>query len=246
MNIFALTIIFFAISLVGVSTGGLSLITVPLLIFSGLSPSAAIATNMLGLVFISLSGAAGFFSELKKIKFSFIVKLSLISAGASFMGARLVLLINEDVLRIIIVAVILTVTLLFFFYPDLGINERHTAKRRRAAGWGFVFILGVYGGFFSGAYITMLTYVFLIFWGMTFLKAAALTKVLNFFSSAAASCYFISSGAIDFSYALPLATAMLAGGYLGARTAVLKGNNRLRHLFLGAALLLGIIILFFN
>ncbi len=230
--------------MVGVSTGGLSLVTVPLLIFSGLSPHNAVATNMFGLIFMSLSGAAGFAPEIKKTPVSLTLKLSVITAVASFAGAGIVLAVDEKALRSVIAVVILAVTVIVFFNRRAGLNERTDSPRRgRTAGWIAVFVLGIYGGFFSGAYITILTYVFILLWGMSFLRAAGLTKVLNTFSSAAACAYFIYYGAVDFSYALPISAAMFAGGYAGARIAVLKGNRWLRNIFMAAAAAMSILLL---
>ncbi len=246
MDIILLCIVFFPVSMVGVSTGGLSLINVPLLIFAGLPPQQAIATNMLGLTFMSISGAAGFAKEIKKLSGALIIKLSLVTAIASFLGARIVLMIDENVLKNIIAAVILVVTILVFFSKNLGLKQFKTGLNRRSAGWIIVFILGIYGGFFSGGYITMLTYTFLFFWGMTFIQAVGLTKVLNIFSSGAACVYFIYTGTINFRYGIPLAAVMFAGGYTGAKIAVFKGNNWLRYIFLAAAAAMGVAILIFK
>ncbi|MGM0442517.1 MAG: sulfite exporter TauE/SafE family protein [Elusimicrobiota bacterium] len=246
MDIILLSIAFFPISMVGVSTGGLSLINVPLLIFAGLPPRQAIATNMLGLTFMSISGAAGFAKEIKKLSGALIIKLSLVTAVASFLGARIVLMINENVLKNIIAVVVLGVTILVYFSKNLGVKQLKTGRARRFAGWILVFILGIYGGFFSGGYITMLTYAFLFFWGMTFVQAVGITKVLNIFSSGAATIYFIYTGTINFRYGIPLAAVMFAGGYTGAKIAALKGNNWLRYIFLSAAAAMGIAILIFK
>jgi uncharacterized protein len=57
------------------------------------------------------------------------------------------------------------------------------------AGYLLTFVLGIYGGFFSGGYVALLTAVFVAFFGMTFLEAVAVTKVLNLFSSLAMRKY---------------------------------------------------------
>ncbi len=243
MDILLLSIAFFSISMVGVSTGGLSLVTVPLLILVGLTPHQAVATNMFALIFMSLSGTAGFASEVKKTPLSLIAKLSVLTAIASFAGAGIVLAVDETVLRSVIAIVVLAVTVLVFLNRGLGLAERPAAPGRKTAGWIAVFILGIYGGFFSGAYITILTYIFILLWGMSFMRAAGLTKVLNVFSSAAACVYFIHSGAVNFTYAAPLSAAMFAGGYVGARIAVLKGNLWLRNIFLTAAAAMSLLLL---
>lgn len=51
------------------------------------------------------------------------------------------------------------------------------------AGYAATFLLAIYGGFFSGGYVTMLTAAFVVFFEMTFLQAVATTKVINVFSA---------------------------------------------------------------
>jgi hypothetical protein len=55
------------------------------------------------------------------------------------------------------------------------------------AGYAITFLLAIYGGFFSGGYVTMLTAAFVLLFGMTFLQAVASTKVINVFSSGVAT-----------------------------------------------------------
>jgi uncharacterized protein len=43
------------------------------------------------------------------------------------------------------------------------------------------FLLGIYGGFFSGGYVALLMATFVAFFHFTFIEAVALTQVLNMF-----------------------------------------------------------------
>jgi uncharacterized membrane protein YfcA len=66
-----------------------------------------------------------------------------------------------------------------------------------AAGYLATFLLGVYGGFFSGGYVALLTAACVALFRMTFLEAVAVTKVLNLFSSLVATAIFAAKGLID-------------------------------------------------
>jgi hypothetical protein len=59
------------------------------------------------------------------------------------------------------------------------------------------FLLAIYGGFFSGGYVTILTAAFVLLFGMTFLQAVATTKVINMFSSGVATLVFVWRGVVD-------------------------------------------------
>ena len=64
---------------------------------------------------------------------------------------------------------------------DIGTSENGVSKSRRVVGCVATFILAVYGGLFSGGYVTMLTAVFVFFFGLTFLQSVATTKVISLF-----------------------------------------------------------------
>ena len=64
---------------------------------------------------------------------------------------------------------------------DSGTREHSVSSSRRTVGYFATFLLAVYGGFFSGGYVTMLTAVFVLLFGRTFLQSVATTKVVNAF-----------------------------------------------------------------
>ena len=108
-----------------------------------------------------------------------------------------------------------------------------------------IFILGIYGGFFSGGYVTLLSYAFVLIYGLTFLQAAFITKILNIFSSFAACLLFYYHGLIDFSVGVPLAVSVSLGACGGAKLAVAKGNLWIRNLFIIAVILSAARLFFF-
>ena len=64
--------------------------------------------------------------------------------------------------------------------------------------------MGIYGGFFSGGYVTILTAVYVALFRMSFLEAIATTKVTNVFSSAVATGVFVRHGLVDYRLGLIL------------------------------------------
>ena len=85
------------------------------------------------------------------------------------------------------------------------------------AGYGLTFVLGVYGGFFSGGYVSLLTAAFVACFGMTFRESVAVTKVLNLFSSLVATAVFAARGLIDWRLGVILSAASFAGGRRSGR-----------------------------
>ena len=93
-------------------------------------------------------------------------------------------------------------------------------------------LLGVYGGFFSGGYTTLMTVLCTVCFGLTMMESVAVTKPVNLLSCAAASVVFFAGGLIDLRIGVPLAAANLAGGWLGAHAALKGGDRFVRLLFL--------------
>jgi len=108
------------------------------------------------------------------------------------------------------------------------------------SGLGYVvsFLLAIYGGFFSGGYVTMLTAAFVVLLGMSFLEAIATTKVMNVFSSAVATAVFAAQGVLDWKLGFILGIAMFLGALLGARITLLLSAVWLRRIFLAAVVAL--------
>jgi hypothetical protein len=113
-------------------------------------------------------------------------------------------------------------------------------------GYVFTFLLGIYGGFFSGGYITILTAVYVAFVRLSFLEAIATTKLINVVSSAIATGVFIWHGLVDYLLGLILGVTAFVGALVGARLAIRVGNEWLRRIFYTAVWLLGLKVLFFD
>ena len=114
------------------------------------------------------------------------------------------------------------------------------------AGYAVTFLLAIYGGFFSGGYVTLLTATFVLLFGMTFLQAVATTKVINVFSSGVATLVFVWRGVVDLKLGIILGVSMFLGALLGSRIALLLSTLWLRRIFIAAVLGLAIKMMFFQ
>jgi len=246
-EIFIVCLASFAVSIVSVSAGGGTLITVPALVWLGMAPKNAVATNMFALVFLSMTGAIGFGKQAKPNHYKMIALFSALTIFSSFIGAKLVVDIDAELLKKIIAVTMCIISGFFIFQKNVGIIEKTaaTSKFKFIIGTLLVFILGVYGGFFSGGYVTVLSYVLILTFGFSFLQVAFITKVLNTFSSLAACAFFYYYGLIDFYVGIPLSISMLSGGFLGVKLAVAKGNRWVRNLLIITVIILAIKLLVF-
>ncbi len=172
---------------------------------------------------------------------------SILTICGSLIGATFILAIDKDVLKNVIGIMICVMASSFLLKKDLGLQERKEKfSRIQFISSAFsIFLLGIYGGFFSGGYVTLISYVLILILGFNFLQAAFITKIFNIFSSITASLFFYYHGLIDFSVGIPLAISMSLGAFLGARLAIIKGNLWIRNVFIIAVIILAIKLLFF-
>ncbi len=101
-------------------------------------------------------------------------------------------------------------------------------------------MLGVYGGLFSGGYVTVLTTVFVALFGMTFLQAVATTKVVNLGSSLVATAVYAWAGLIDWRLGALPSGVMFVGAAVGDKLALRLGNEFVRRAFLIAVVALAL------
>ena len=232
-----LVAVFFFTSILSVVTGSTSLITVPVMISLGIEAHVAIATNMLALTSMSVGGSIPFAGKGIISRSRLGISLPLTVVGSA-MGALLLLAVPVRPLRVIIAVAMIAVAAFSIANQKIGIVTRDASTSRAAGLIGYVatFFLGLYGGFFSGGYVTMLTAVFVVAFGMTFLQAVATTKFVNVFSSGVATLVFLSRGLVNLRLGIILGISMFLGALLGARLTLLLHAVWLRRVFIVAVL----------
>jgi uncharacterized protein len=228
-----------------VVTGSTSLITVPVMISVGMEAHGAIATNMMALTFMSVGGSLPFMRNPVVSRKGLPVLIGLTLVGSA-LGALLVLDVPVRALRITIAAAMTAVAIFSIVNKDMGNASRKVPSSRLGAlaGFGLTFVLSIYGGFFSGGYVTMLTAVFVALLGMTFLQAVATTKLINIFSSGIATLVFLWHGMVNLKLGMILGISMFLGALLGSRIALLLSAKWLRRIFIAAVLGLAVKMLF--
>jgi len=241
-----LVLLFFATSAIGVVTGSNSLITVPVMFQFGIDPRVAVATNMFGLTFLSIGGTLPFVgkSVFDQKRLPLFLILTLIG---STLGALLVGIISSKAMPIIVSISMIVVTIFSLLNRNSGVEKKQNVSRSaETLTYLLTFALGIYGGLYSGGYVTILTAVYVSFSGMTFTEAVANTKLINVFSSLVATVVFAYQGLIDYQLGIVLAVTMFFAAYIGARLVTKLNDLWLRRIFLATVLILAVKILFFD
>src|SRR5437764_5736697 len=105
-----LVIVFLLTSMIGVVTGSNSLIAVPVMFQFGIDPRVAVATNMFGLLFMSIGATIPFVRQ-KKIDYSKITPFVILTLISSALGALLVGIISANGMKLIVSAAMIAVAL---------------------------------------------------------------------------------------------------------------------------------------
>jgi uncharacterized membrane protein YfcA len=222
---------------VSVVTGATSLITVPVMIQLGIEPHVAVATNMFALIFLSAGGLAPFWKGGMVLRRE-LPLMTILTIGGSVVGALLLMKAPMGWLQLVIAVAMIAVAVFSLVKRDLCTtrNESPVQPIQAILGYVLTLALAVYGGFFSGGYVTMLTAVFAMFFHMTFVESIATTKLMNLFSSIVAVSIFARRGIVDWRLGLILGIAMFVGGLLGGTIALKMNAAWLRRIFLVAVL----------
>ncbi|HZS07408.1 MAG TPA: sulfite exporter TauE/SafE family protein [Blastocatellia bacterium] len=225
--------------------GGGTLITFPLLVWHGLSPINANATNTFALWPGSLGGAWGYRHELKKSERPFFV-LIIPSLLGGLLGAILLRLTPEQVFARMVPFLILFATLLFMVQ---GPVQRWLRRKQNAGGQAgqhqpqnpvisgkwligasfFQLLAATYGGYFgAGMGIVMLANLGLI--GMTDIhQMNGLKNIFGSIINFVAAMYFIRAGLVNWPEAVVMMAGAIIGGYSSAGVARRMGREFARR-----------------
>lgn len=238
------------ISLLGIVTGfftnisgGAALLYIPALIFFGLPPSVAVATNRFSSIGPTVSLYQ--FNKNKKVIYKLAIPLAFFATIGSLIGAKLLLKVNEDLLQKIVGISIVLLAFLAILKKDIGTEKKDIpiTKKRNVLGYILSFFLGIYIGFFGAASATFLSYLLILLFGLTFIESAGTRTIIDLPVILIAIVVFLFAKQINFSYGWGLLVGRAIGAYFGAGFAIKHGEKYARAIFIILALISGIKLL---
>src|SRR5438067_3649942 len=212
--------------------GGGSLLTFPTLVWVGVAPVAASATNTVGLWAGNLGGVFGFRRHLPER--SLIILFAVPSLAGGILGAVLLLRTPQHVFEGLAPVLVFLATVLLALQEPLSrrISGGAVPGARRpgfaVAAVVFQFGVGVYGGFF-GAGIGIMMLAALAILGLTDIhQMNGLKNILTTAINGVAAVYFGARGAVLWTDAGPMAVGPGAGGRASAGLAQRPGRRLVR------------------
>jgi len=209
--------------------GGGGMITIPLLILLGIPPHTAIGSNKtagLGNV-----GALIKYIKAKKIHWNWVPVFAIASLIAAWFGAKLVLGIEEDTVKVIISILLLTILPLVFLKKNWGIDRVGRKKEMKGIGVVFYSIAAVIQAAFSAGLGIINTYILVTFFGWTLIEANATRRIPLIVMNIFVLFLFFLAGAVNWSLAIGIFFGQFIGSFIGAHVAIKKGNEFVKIFF---------------
>ena len=158
-----------------------------------------------------------------------------IGAGImAFLGAKISDIVDEKILKPVILVLMTAIAIYTFTKKDLGQDERLKFELAKVPFYGLLIgsSAGFYNGFVGPGTGSLLVFGFVSIIGYGFLKASAISKIVNVIADVSSLGFFISAGYVQFEIAIPMMICNMIGAYFGSKMAILKGNEFVRKFFL--------------
>jgi uncharacterized membrane protein YfcA len=223
LTLYTILFLFFAGAVGGALNsvaGGGSFIAFPALLFTGVPPIPANATNTIAL-WTAAAASGGAYRKRLDVARRLMIPLLAASLIGGLIGAILLLKTPAQTFMRVLPWLTLGATLLFAFGRKLArgrasVIEQEASTTAIAVTTLFQFCVAVYGGYFGGGMgIVMLAMLATL--GMTDIHAMnALKSVMGFVINGVAVVTFIIAGAVYWKHGIVMIAGGIAGGYLGA------------------------------
>jgi uncharacterized protein len=235
MTLLFLCLAAFAAGFVDAVVGGGGLIQIPaaLLLLPGVPVATVIGTTKIP-SFSGTSLAAIQYSRRVELDFKRIGLMMLLASPAAFLGSRILTLVSNEFMKPLLLGILIGVAIYTYTKKNFGehTEQEHSELQHLVYIILITLVIGFYDGFVGPGSGSFLILAFIALLGFDFLKASATAKFVNLSTNIGSIVLFALSGKILYQLALPMAACNAAGGLLGARMAILRGNKFIRIFFL--------------
>ena len=214
----------FAASLLDAVAGGGGLISLPAYLIAGLPPHNAIATNKLSSSIGTVASTARFIRN-KCVDWPTAIPSALLAVLGSIAGAKLILMIDDDAIRYIMLVLVPVLAFVVLKKRDLSTDELEPVSRKRQ----FLVVcvaalfVGMYDGFYGPGTGTFLLIAYTQLAKMPVRLAAGNVKIANLSSNIGSLAVFLLNGQAILPIGLIAAVFAVAGHFIGAGVLLKNG-----------------------
>lgn len=225
--------------IVGAVAGGAGLFTFPALLYVGLNPVVASASNFVALIPTGIAAVLAARHQLSGTRGRICRLMPTIIVG-SMLGAVLLISIPVPTFTKVFPALLLLATVLFAFAPMLTGNLAAGPGRRSGVvrQHGLLFLAGVYCGLFgAGAGIIIMAALSLTAW-RTVQQLNAVKNISISIASLSCIWIFIAGDSVHWKETLTVMSGAIVGGYIGGTASEHINEKWIRRIVIATGLLL--------
>jgi len=222
--------------------GGGGLLTMPVLLWTGMPPAVALGTNKLQGTIGTLTSSFHYYR-----KGHIPLKSAVSSVVTAFIGSAIgtfaIRQFDTAVLSALLPLLLMLFAVYFLFSPRISDTDSHQRLTKYSfaltAGLG----VGFYDGFFgpgAGAFY-VIAYVTLLGYGIV--KATAHTKLLNFSSNISALLFFQLAGVVAWKIGLVMGLGQIIGSYIGSHLTIKHGVQLVKPMLIAVSVIMSIKLL---
>jgi len=235
LTLLILSVLAFIAGFIDAVVGGGGLIQLPALLVT--LPNAPLPTIFGTNKIAALSGTSiAAFQYSKRIRFNvkLLITISIASFIASYLGAKIVSIINPATLKPIILIILIAIAIYTFIKKDLGkiATKQLSVSLQMIFGAAIGLIIGFYDGFFGPGTGSFFVLAFVVILGFEFIQASAYAKIVNCMTNISALIVFIRQGNYIIGIAILMAIFNITGSIIGSKMALKRGNGFIRIFFL--------------
>jgi uncharacterized membrane protein YfcA len=233
--IIVLCVIAFAAGFIDAVVGGGGLIQTPAALV--LLPQFPVATVIGSLKIPSFTGTSlAALQYMRKVRMDWMMLsvMTVIAFVAAYSGSKLLSIVHNDFMKPLLLVILVFVAVYTYNKKNFGIHteKEHSKKEKLIYSVLISLVIGFYDGFIGPGAGSFLVLAFITLMGFDFLKASANAKMVNLATNLGSILFFVSSGRVLYTIAIPMAVSNAVGGAIGARVAISKGNRFIRIFFL--------------
>jgi hypothetical protein len=214
--------------------GGGSFVAFPALLFAGVPPIPANATNTIALWPASVASAFAYRREIRDVKRE-IVPMGVASLAGGLLGSLLLLRTSPHTFVLLIPFLLLFASTLFTFGGRIAKKLTRGARAPLPAAVAAQLAISVYGGYFGGGIGIMMLAVMTLL-GMTHIhQMNGMKNILGALINGVAVVAFVVAGAVQWGPGVFMVAGGILGGYAGAAIARRVNPKHVRRLVMAIA-----------
>ena len=213
--------------------GSGSLVSLPILMLSGLPATIANGTNRVAILLQNLVGINSF-NKKKMLDIRGVIYLGIPAVFGSLLGANIAVSLNEELMRRTIGLVMVAMLFVIILRPKRWLVGEliEIGKRPTIPHVILFFIIGIYGGFIQAGVGIFLLAGLVLGVGYDLVRANAVKVGIILFFTVFALGVFVVNDQVDWTRGLILAIGNMLGAWIGAKVAVERGAEWVRRLLI--------------